>query len=167
MKESDQISMTTFSFHGYTVRSSRREDLGLAERWIKADPEHRDTGLRGEFWLLQEAQAGIESFLVEDRFGPVLFFKTVMKSEEEAEIHLLFPPVPIPAGELADRNCRIMNAMLEIFPWVEKALALRKTKAVLFMSKSKSLIRFVEKRLGFVKGAENERGEWKMVRNLI
>src|SRR5208283_4790046 len=29
--------MTTFSFHGYTVQSSRREDLGLAERWTKAD----------------------------------------------------------------------------------------------------------------------------------
>ena len=158
--------MTTFSFHGYTVRSSRRDELELAERWTKADPEHRDTGLRGEFWLLQEAQAGIESFLVEDRFGPVLFFKLVMKSEDEAELHLLFPPFPIPAGELAERNCRTMNAMLEIFPWVEKALAQRKTKAVFFISKSKSLIRFAEKRLGFVKDRVID-GECKMVRSLI
>ncbi len=60
----------------------------------------------------------------------------------------------------------IMNAMLEIFPWIEKALALRKTKAVFFMSKSKSLIRFVEKRLGFVRDRVMD-GEWKVVRSLI
>jgi hypothetical protein len=60
-----------------------------------------------------------------------------------------------------------MNAMMEIYPWIEKALAQRKAKAVFFLSKSKALIQFTEKRLGFVKGAENERGEWKMVRNLI
>lgn len=161
--------MSVFSFHGYTMRSARREDLELAERWTRADPEHPT--LRGEFWLLQEAFAGIESFLVEDKIGPVAFVKVVMVRnavlQPQAELHLLFSPLPISAGERADRNCRTMNAMMEIYPWIEKALAQRKAKAVFFLSKSKALIQFTEKRLGFVKGAENERGEWKMVRNLI
>ena len=155
--------VSTFTFHGYTVRSTRREDYALAELWTRADRDHTKT--RGYFWLIQEAAAGIESFLVEDREGVTLFFK-IVQFGEQAEIHLLFSPLPATPAERTDRNCRTMNAMIQIFPWVEKALALRGTKAVFFKSKSAPLIRFAEKRLDFKLDALDERDEWKVVKQL-
>lgn len=138
--------MATFFFNGHTLRTAIRtvELYELARQWVAADPDHRET-TPAEFWF--EQKMGTESYILEFKDQVVLFFKLVRNFvSEEVEIHLQFPPA---AAKTSAQQWRVMAGMIRGLEWVERALVNRKVSTLFFTSKSATLIRFAEKRLGF------------------
>ena len=139
-------ALATFSFQGYTLRPAIGKDRKEAAEWTKADPDHRDT-TPADFWI--EQGMGIESYVLDDRFGSVFFLKLVRQIHHEIEIHIQFPPKPETATAAAEQRERVVNGLILGFEWLERVLILREVRAVFFTSKRPTLIRFAKKRLGF------------------
>lgn len=140
--------MATFQFSGFTLQTARPGDnhWKIARAWTQADPSHRDT-TSPSFWFEQED--GIESYVLEDRGGVVFFFKMMRRPNAEVELHIQFPPKLEDAEKDAEQRDRVMRGLTLGLQWIEKVLASREVSRLFFSSKSPSLIRFSQKRLGF------------------
>lgn len=136
----DGPEMPVFQFHGFKLRPTRTHDYGLARLWTQLDPDHRHKTLP-EFWLTQGATTN--SFVLEDAFGPVFFFRMDLEGETIC-IHIQFPP-----DDRATRR-RLMQGMSIGFAWLEKRLGALGYKTVYFNSSNQTLISFCGKRFGFV-----------------
>lgn len=139
-----------FQFQGLTMKTAMPSNFywRLAKQWTDADPEHRKT-TTAAFWF--EHGDGVESYVLEDAVGPILFFKLVRHDTAEIEIHIQFPPFEKnPRMEQARRE-RIATGMTCGLEWIEKVLAYKDVSTLFFVSESSQLIKFCEKRLGFVK----------------
>lgn len=123
------------------------KDYRLACAWTKADPYHRQT-TPGSFWVQQGI--GIESYVMEDRYGIVFFFKLERASKEEIEVHIQFAPAPEEANARADLKDRTMRGLMLGFEWLERILAQKGITALFFTSQSRGLILFAKRHLGFV-----------------
>jgi hypothetical protein len=135
-------------FAGFTIKPARRLEANyfdIARAWTEADAEHRET-TPAEFWFEQDL--GVESYVMEDRYGVVFFFK-LMRLRDQVELHIQFSPMAGDAPQEAERRTRIINGLTKGLQLVERALASRNVTAVFFTSKSPALIRFCTKRLGF------------------
>lgn len=135
----DAPDMPTFRFQGYTLRPALSCDYGLARLWTQIDPDHQHKTLP-EFWLTQGAT--VNSFVLEDSFGPLFFFRMDVEAEQVA-IHIQFPP-----DDRATRR-RLMQGMSIGFTWLEKRLGLMGFQTVYFNSNNPRLIAFCSKRFGF------------------
>ena len=135
--------MARFTFDGLTLETARPTDelLSAARAWTLQDPDHRDT-TPPEFWF--EQRAGRESYVLQDSSGLVFFFKLQGHATGEVEMHIQFPP-PIDL----DQRARILRGLTKGLCWIERALAFRQVHTLFFVSKSATLIRFCETRLGF------------------
>jgi hypothetical protein len=145
--------MATFTMQGITVRSASRNDLysrNLAATWTAADPDHRDT-TRPEFWFDHSPMT--ECYLLEDEHGVILFLRIDTK-RDTVTLHVQFPPELTDATEAASQRERTMDCLSRIFTLVEKVLALRGITRVCFTSKRPGLIRYCEKRLGFIRDGD-------------
>lgn len=139
---------STFCFDGFTLRPTGGTDFILAEKWTMADPAHRDT-TSAWFWL--EQTAGVESYLLEDRFGPVFFFKMMRRPGNRIELHLQFSPCARGVSRQADQRSRTMRALTVGMKWIEKILSYQQIDELFFVSENPNLSRFTEKRLGFTR----------------
>lgn len=145
-------AISSFTFSGFTLRPSRGiADLRLASAWTEADPHHCNT-TQGVFWCEQDL--GTESYLLEDKFGPVFFFKMQRAPNNTIELHIQFPPDRKDASAQADQRAHVMTGLQLGLQWIERVLSLRGVRALCFTSKSPSLMRFCVKRLGFTRDGE-------------
>lgn len=156
-------ALASFSFRGYTLRPACADvppkgkrggkihpglyDLQHATVWTKADPHHRHK-TPPEFWL--EQGPGVESYMMEDRYGPLLFFKMVRGPEKTVEMHVQFPPYPHTPTGRAELRCRIVHALMLGFEWLERVLSLRGVESLSFVCDTPTLRQFCIKRLQFV-----------------
>jgi hypothetical protein len=146
-------------------------DLRLAKEWTRADPVHCGK-IDPHFWVEQVALSR-DSYLVSDRSGPVLFFKTVLYSKPEEspesgamrpgtdidpkairkemaiEIFMQFPPAG-EGAEAIEMRGRIAKALEQGAPWLERVLRQKHIAEIFFETESPTLIRFCVKRLGYV-----------------
>ena len=136
-------AISSFGFSGFLLKpaSKTSANLKLAADWIAADPDHRDT-TPPEFWF--DYRLGVESYLLEDKFGPVFFYKMNRTKAREVEIHIQFPPASDP-----DTRARVMRGLTLGLEWIERVLAQREQTTLFFRTKNPALHRFAIKRLGF------------------
>lgn len=143
------VALARFTFCGFTLRpAGMKDDRKLAAEWTAADRFHRLT-TRADFWLEQEP--GTESYLLEDKVGPVFFFKMVRTGKTEVEVHIQFPPRPADHAASQAQRARVVQGLILGFEWLERVLLLTGVRTVFFVSKSPSLIAFTIKRMGFVR----------------
>ena len=140
--------MACFQFEGLTLQHAlrREEYYRIAKAWTEADPDHRLTTTPG-FWF--EHAPNIESYVLEDKFGIILFFRLERKEPGKIEVHIQFPPALVDPKRNAERRARVMRGLTKGLEWIERVLAAREENTLFFTSKSPRLIRFCKKRLGF------------------
>lgn len=158
-------AIETFRFGQFTLRpaGSAVWDYRLAKEWTAADPVHAGK-IQPGFWIEQKPLSR-DSYLVIDRQGPTLFFKTILFSQPKlpdpmqvdaiakemaVEIFMQFPPRGQGEEAIQTRD-RIMEALKEGAPWLERVLKQKHIAEIFFESESPSLIRFSVKRLGFIR----------------
>ena len=147
----------TLTAHGYLLRTTTEADLSLAMSWTTPM-------LRSGFWICQEP--GRESFLVYRRreclargvghtgdclmyeLTPLAFFQiehvgrgTVPPMTEQVRLH--WQPAPDASPK------KLLRMLTMLVPLVEKALALRGVKAIFFTSHHDTMMRFMNRRLGY------------------
>lgn len=144
--------MPTFKFDKYTMRPAEGEwDLKLVKDWIFSDPWHRGR-FEPEWWL--EQSATVNSFVLEDDGGPILFFQTRLMSATKVDLFIQFSP-KMPGLSFMPRT---PHALTVAFAWFAKKLGALKYDSVYFTSKNPQLIEFCERRLGFVVDGVSEQG---------
>lgn len=138
----------SFGFNGFTLKTALPEPryLRLAAEWTAADADHRET-TKAEFWF--EQGMNTESYILEDRYGVVFFFKMTRVKPGEIELHIQFPPVEATAERQADRRIRVITGLTKGLEWIERVLEMREAKTIFFDSRNPGLVHFCEKRLGF------------------
>lgn len=112
-------------------------DTALVAEWIEADPDHAGR-VAPEFFTKPSDLSTV--YVIEDDKGPVIFVRQEVEGMN-ARLHTEF----LPGGKL-----RIARALKQAFPAVSADAKSRGFKAVLFESKSISLIAFMIKQFGFV-----------------
>lgn len=134
-------ALPTFTFGMYTLRPATAEDFPLAAAWNAADPDHRN--IDPLFWI-----DGRDSYLLIDPEGPVFFFKIERGRTREAKFYIQFENC---AGKADAAQCRqrAMDGLMDGSAWLEKELSELGFETVYFTSKSRPLIYFCSKRLGF------------------
>lgn len=142
--------MSIFHFDGFCLQTARPFEnyKKLAQEWTDADAYHKHS-TDGGFWFEQDS--GIESYILEDKFGVVFFFKMQRHPHDEVELHIQFPPPAQDPRTEAGRRDRVMRGLTLGLEWIEKVLALKEVSTLFFVSQNPSLIRFCEKRLGFTR----------------
>jgi hypothetical protein len=139
-------AVSTFTFDYFVLRPALRSDLETADAWNYADSAHRNGD--PAFWL--EQGPNVESYVLEDTFGPVFFFKMERRNASEIELHVQFPPMGETVLAQAMLRHRVMKGLIHGFKWLEKVLSFRKMTRLIFTSTNPYLIKFCERRLGFV-----------------
>ena len=143
-----QVSaLGTFHFNGIVMRpADPRKDRDTAIKWTRADPDHRET-TDGYFWLYQSLET--ESYVLEDKFGLIFFFRMDWVNQNSCEMHIQFPPPFVRADKRNEQKSRVMRAMTLGFEWMKRILAAAQVNEVFFVSKSPRLIQFTINRCGF------------------
>lgn len=121
--------MTCFRFADYTLRQVEAADREQLERWIAADPHHRDTA-KAEFFQL----------VLEDAAGACYY----VELEPAMRVHIQFGP----SATQAERE-RTMRALGAGMKWLRAEMGGRGVKQLIFSSSFRPLIAFCVKRLGF------------------
>ena len=116
------------------------DDLPQIAEWIAADPHHRDDA-DAMSWM-PFATNCIVSTCVEDKSGPVLYFK-VSKEDDFARMSVQFAP---PKRVI---RSRVVAVLMEGFPVMVDYVREQGFKGLLFFSESKPLIRFMKRRFHF------------------
>lgn len=148
------MKMPSFQFDKYTLRPAAGEiDLALATAWMAADRWHRGQFAPG-FWL--EQAATVNSFVLEDKDGPIFFFQT-REAGTCLEIFIQFDSFDVFAGG-APVRFRTILALTKGLEWLKKNLGGAGWDSVYFTSKNPQLIEFCERRLGFVVDGATEQG---------
>lgn len=70
-----EMELPTYHFDTYTLRPATMLDALLAMEWTAADPFHAWEAAQPDYWI--EQKFGINTYVVEDVYGPVFFFKMV------------------------------------------------------------------------------------------
>lgn len=110
-------------------------DKPIIKEWISRDPHHVD--LNEEFFYRPDGFA----FAANDKLGPVLFLKIEPMDAQIVRIHVQFDNT---------QTRRNAVALARIFPDVCAAIRQANLRYLLFDSISDPLIRFCQKRFGFV-----------------
>jgi hypothetical protein len=143
-----------FKFLGFKMRPAGASiwDHRLAALWTAADPAHRH--MSPSFWL--EQRHLIDSWVFEDKEGPILFFKLEGHAgadpmrAETCQMYIQFPPANARNGEeRGHRMRRVRAVMVHGFEWVLRVLSQNGVREVFFDSHNEVLIRFCVKELGF------------------
>jgi hypothetical protein len=114
-------------------------DVPMLDKWIEADPVHRDT-LPLSFWQSPGA------FIISDTCGDVMLVRphVPLDKDYEARLYVQFAPieevVPI----------RAAKAILKAFPIIEQAIKKSGMTEIVFDSSNESLIALMCTKFGFV-----------------
>lgn len=154
----------TLSFNTYKLEPASYEHKQLAEEWTAEDKEHAGI-VDPRFWLEQGEDH--DSYLVSDKWGPVLFFRVITRQIEPtewllggiaptiqngglrpgfkaAELHMQF----MPAYTAVDHK-RIAETLKSGCPWLEQILIGAGVEEIYFDSTFPGLVAFTTKHLGF------------------
>ncbi len=137
-------NLPVYKFEDYTFRPTLPLDRALARRWNGMDPDHIWEMQYPDYWIEQNPQ--VNNYVLKDANGILFFVRSIRHMGDEIEITLQFD-----RNHHAVSKKRAMNGMEVGLAWLKKALPMNGFKAVYFVSKNQDLIRFAEKRLGFVK----------------
>lgn len=145
--------MPTFHFSGFKLHTAQPSVfyMRIAKQWTDADPDHSGKTSPG-FWF--EQGGGTESYILEDCFGVVFFFKMQRRGESDVELHIQFPQPQLTPREEAAQRDRVRRGLIQGLDWIEKALALRDVSRLFFISQNPNLIRFSVRHLGFSQTGE-------------
>lgn len=112
-------------------------DKPIIKEWISRDPHHSREGMAEEFFYRPDGFA----FASDDARGPVMYFKLDPLDAETVRMHIQF-------DELERRRNAV--SLVHEFPAVRAAIMAANLRYLVFDSVSESLIRFCQKRFGFV-----------------
>lgn len=146
-------AIETFTFGPYTLRPAGKFDADrkLAEEWTSADRDHAGR-VDPVFWL--EQKLGRDSYILQDKTGPLFFFKLIQPALPEdrfnaCEVHIQFPPHPGQPEKQPLQRERLAIALHEGLQWLERVLIGNNIGEIFFDSTSDPLVAFCIKRLGF------------------
>jgi len=114
-------------------RKTTEADRKKLEKWIAADPDHKDRG-NPEFWLPQDPAEHIQTFAVQDEQGEVFY----VRGENCLRLHIQFAP--------ASEKRRLAKAISEFSDTISRSAKKLKYTEIIFESVFAPLIRFLEKR---------------------
>ncbi len=134
-----------YRFGPYTLRMATAEDAALAEKWIQADPFHRER-VSADFFTKEEP--GVGCYVLLDHDGPIFFFRT----ENAVRVHIQFADPGLPSSRERNRD-----ALRDGMDWLALQLAARSIYEILFDSNNPILRRMTEKRLSFVAAPDDLR----------
>lgn len=156
-------AIETFQFGGYTVRPANPFDRSLAEKWTKADPDHKH--IDPDFWI--EQRFGHDAYLMFKGDEPLLFFKLMLfefpavdlnqQPIRWVELFIQFPPKLEEPAQRRLQALELMNGMRQGFQWIERVLVEVPIQCVFCESRSESLIAFCVRHLGFIQDGERLR----------
>lgn len=125
------------------LRNILASDTPIIDEWITLDPAHSARGMTAKFFHQPDSL----SFAIEDARGPVMFVRIDPLDACSVRMHIQF--------DERERR-RTVLALARAFPDVRERLHDSGTRYVFFDSVSEPLIRFCEKRFGFVRLADSD-----------
>jgi len=145
--------LPNYKFDGYKLRPSTVLDRVTAHLWNEDDPDHAWEKGHEYYWV--EQRPGVNSYLLEDEIGQVIFFFKMIRMADRRSIEV---NMQFPRKARTKLKWYLMQAMIAGFGWLEKTLPENGIDIVYFNSKSEPLIAFAQAHLGFVFDSEAESG---------
>ena len=129
-----------YRFYDYIMRETEDSDLFTAIEWTRRSGF--DPAL-GDFWI--KKQPDRENLLVME-YRPVIckrlaFFQLETVPGAQYRLHIQESPVGAPIG--------ILRMITPLVPLIEKALVLRRARAIFFTSHSSAMAKFMADTLGY------------------
>jgi hypothetical protein len=121
------------------LRALLHPDTAIIDDWIAKDPDHSAKGMTHRFFLF-----GL-SFAIEDERGPTMYVR-LNPEHDAARIHIQFDN---------DEKRRTALALVREFQLVSDLIKKAGYKRLIFDSVSEPLVRFCQKRFGFVRLADS------------
>lgn len=112
--------------------------------WISRDPDHAAQGSTEAFFYQPDGL----SLAIQDNRGPIMYIKIEPTSPEVARFHIQF-------DERERARRRTVIALMRDIPTVLDLIKKSNIKYIIFDSVSEPLIRFCQKRFGFVRVADS------------
>jgi hypothetical protein len=141
---------TLAKFEGYSFRQVEPSDYEQLEKWIAADPTHRDV-LEPEFFMDQE-RPHVTVLALESRSGTVMYIRLSTASR----VHIQFSPAPkangggrVYAREIHRYRTQLRNALLKGMAFLEVGLRKAGVNQWIFDSESPTLRDLAKKQMGF------------------
>jgi hypothetical protein len=133
-----------YIFADYKLRETTESDRDHCAAWIAADPDHVGKVV-ADFFLSREP--GIESFVLEDKFGEPIFYFRMTRA---MRVDIQFGP-----AVTAEERKRNREALTHGLEWLHQMALLACIRQISFESSNPELRAFCEKRFSF-ESAPNE-----------
>jgi hypothetical protein len=115
-------------------------DIPIISEWISKDEDRARRSMTAEFFTCNLC------FAIADIHGPIMYVRIDPEPDATARIHIQFD---------SQQKLRTARALAHEFPLVQDRIKSAGVKHIIFDSVSESLIRFCQKRFGFVRVADS------------